>query len=70
MSNYHRQVRLKKNNTICQAWIPEKFAKKGKVIKLKNEDGWIVTDVYFRMESTLVNDNSQDYKSHRKATDI
>ena len=59
------------------SWIPEKFAVKGKVIKLENRetgeqtDGWEVTMVgYRRKESKEVIERSQDYKKTRKASDI
>jgi hypothetical protein len=58
------------------AWIPEKFAKVGKYIKIKQEDGtwdngWLVTGVgdIKREESYLI-DHERDYKNQRKASDV
>ena len=42
----YKQCQLIKNNSICVTWLPEKFAKSGKIIKLKNEDGWKVQAVW------------------------
>lgn len=57
------------------AWIPEKFAQKGKVIKLKWEDGtweegWEVMFVGARQEAEKVEENERDYLKQRKASDI
>jgi hypothetical protein len=59
------------------SWIPEKFAIRGKVIKLENRetgeqtDGWKVIMVGSkRKESDEVIERSQDYKKTRKASDI
>lgn len=47
---YLRQCELKRENTTRVAWIPEKYAKQGKTIKLKINgewvDGWFVAVVY------------------------
>jgi len=72
---YYRQCLLQKDNTTTTRWIPEKFAKEGKWIKLKNddkewEDGWLVKEVWSRMAEDLVLDASQDYKHQRKSSDI
>lgn len=58
------------------AWIPEKFAKVGKYIKIKKddmwEDGWKVTGVSDGVVKTAeeANAQSQLYKKTRKASDI
>jgi hypothetical protein len=53
------------------SWIPERYAKKGKYLKLKGEDGWKVVSVSnLRMPEDLVKERSQDYKHQREASDI
>lgn len=58
------------------AWIPEEFAKVGKVLKLKDpisgewDDGWVVQSVYARQAEEFVLEHSQDYKYQRAASDI
>ena len=37
-----RQCRLRKYNRYQIAWIPAKFAVKGKYIRLHDDDGWLV----------------------------
>ena len=72
------QCRLKKGNTETVSWIPTKFAKKGKYLKLKNnrtnewEDGWqvISNSDGHSMPSEIVLERSQDYKYQRQASDV
>lgn len=59
------------------SWLPEKYAKRGSYVKLKQDDGnwtdgWFVETVYVEVEfdekTALI--RSQDYKNQRKASDI
>jgi hypothetical protein len=76
MSNkktYYKQCRLQKGNAHQMSWIPEEFAVKDKVIKLRSEgvwdDGWIVKEAYStRLETNDLPDSHSEIKSHRKAT--
>lgn len=73
--SFYRQCELRKKNSIQITWIPEEFAKKGKYIKLLQDnntwdDGWQVTEVGVREEDKIVAERSQDYKHQRKASDI
>ena len=52
------------------SWIPQKFAKKGKVLKLYEVDGWKVVEVWDSMEEKEVVERSRDYRNQRKASDI
>jgi len=78
---YHKQCMMKRkvdNKTaFLTSWIPEKFAIKGKVIKLEERetgkitDGWEIVMVGSkRKESKEVIERSQDYKKTRRASDI
>lgn len=58
-------------NTV--SWIPEKFAKKGHMIKLKNGEqwvnGWIVESVGSEsIDEKHLPDSHAAVKSHRKST--
>lgn len=66
----HYQCKLKKDNTFTHSWIPEKYAKKGKFIKLKEDDGWEVIHVGSMMDSKKVQQRSTDYRNQRKMSDI
>ena len=66
----HTQCYLKKGTRRAVVWIPEKFAVVGKIVKLIEEDGWEVFEVYNTRSSKEVNERSQDYKKTRKASDI
>ena len=65
-----RQCKLKKGNTYQTSWIPDKFAKVGKYIKLKDDDGWEVVEVGSIMDSKEVQKRISDYRHQRKASDI
>ena len=40
-----RQCKLQNGNRHLTAWIPVKFAVRGKILRLIDDDGWRVTDV-------------------------
>jgi hypothetical protein len=62
------------SNTV--SWIPEEYAKVGRILKLKNDDdvwvdGWkVVSASSGRRSYEECNERSQDYKRTRKASDI
>jgi len=77
---YYCQCEMKKEldkdmYKVHVAWIPEKYAKAGKYIKIKQEDGawddhWLVTSVGCKKEASSVEINSRDYLKQREASDI
>lgn len=66
----HCQCKLKKGDTYQTIWIPEKYAKVGKYLKLKDDDGWEVIIVGSKKDSKEVQRRSVDYRHQRKASDI
>ena len=68
------QCKLRKGDRILVSILPEKFAVKGKFLKLKDneiwEDGWEVLEVwaFLRKEEVLL--KSRDYLHQRDASDI
>lgn len=64
------------NKIHTTTWLPEKFAKCGKYLKLQDQagtwvDGWLVTGVSGPgLESKFVSERSRDWKNHRSMTDI
>ena len=42
----YTQCKLKKGNFNRVTWIPTKFAKVGKVLRLKDDDGWVVQEIW------------------------
>ena len=56
------------------SWIPEKFAKKGKVLELKEgdkwEDGWKVYSVGARAKNDIVHRASMAHTRQRGKSDI
>jgi hypothetical protein len=65
---------ISNGHKIYVSWIPEKFAIKGKVLKLKLndifEDGWKVIFVGSRQEAEIVEENERDYLKQREVSDI
>lgn len=72
----YSQCLLKKGNTQMTSWIPEKFASKNRIIKLKNDDntwdnGWQVMEAgSLFMDEEMVMERSRDFKKQRAASDI
>lgn len=66
---YHYQCKLERKGWHTVTWIPDKYAKVGKIVKLGNHD-WEVIKVYSKMDSRKVQQRSVDYKSQREASDI
>ena len=55
---------------ITTSWIPEKFAVKGKYVKLKGDDGWEVYRIFSKVDKKTIEENERNHTKHRKATDI
>lgn len=66
------QCALQKNNFHHMAWIPEKFAVKGRIIRIEEDDGWEVVGVSDGVVKSAkeADAQSQLYKKTRKASDI
>ena len=67
----YKQCRLKRGSQYDTAYIPTRFAIKGKFLKLKDVDGWEVINVGKRVvNADEVSDISRDFTKTRKASDI
>jgi len=66
----YRQCKLKKGNLCRFAWLPEKFAKKGKILEILNENGWVVEETYAIKSEQEVKANERGWKKWRSITDI
>ena len=56
------------------SWIPEKYAAKGKVLTLKNQDGewetgWEITSTGIKKKAELVEASERAYLYQRKTSD-
>jgi hypothetical protein len=55
------------------SWIPEKFAEKGRILRLKNrgewEDGWEVVETWTRREAEKVEAGERDHLKQREVSD-
>jgi hypothetical protein len=75
MNGFHVQCKLRCKDSYTTSWIPEKFAKKGNVVSLMNdnyewEDGWVVIEVGSKLMTSYVMERERDFKRTRKASDI
>jgi hypothetical protein len=77
--NYYIQCLLTKFiNGDCLkiiTWIPEKYAIRNKVLKLKNEtgiwtNGWVVQETYNRQNEDFIKEHERDFAKQRQASDI
>ena len=73
MPNYYRQCKMQKHDSFQTSFLPEEFAIKNKVIKLRDngvwDDGWQVIEVSsFRRTEESLPDYHAEIKRHRKAT--
>lgn len=71
----HTQALLQKENSFQTAWIPSEFAVPGRYLKLRSrgecwDNGWIVVNAGTILDTTFVNERTQDYKNMRRMTDI
>ena len=77
--DFHRQCRLSRQNKgkmeTITTWLPEEFAKIGKVLELETsggewENGWAICEVFSRKKTKEVAERERDYKKHRLNSDI
>jgi len=58
------------------SWIPEKYAIRGKFLKLKNrdtkewDDGWEVAECWSKEKATLVEARERGYLHQRSVSDV
>jgi len=64
------QCKLRKGDITTTTWIPEKYAIKGKYIKLLDDNGWEVLEVGIPMGEEYVVGHERDFKKQREASDI
>lgn len=75
---FYVQCRLKREvrRGIFQSmvsWLPDKFAAKGRILRLKNrgewEDGWQVMETWSKCEAEKVEARERDYLKQREVSD-
>jgi hypothetical protein len=68
---YYRQCTLKKGPTVQVAWIPEQFAKKGKYLRIGDDNGWLVVEAGTRrISGQYLMEHEREYLNHRNVTDV
>ena len=70
-SDAWKQCKMTKGTSSQTAWIPKKFAVVGKYIRIKNDNGWEVKEVYdVEMPEVTITARSRDYLHTRDVSDI
>jgi len=65
------QCILKNKNKTQTSWIPEKYAKVNKVLRIGDEDGWRVRQVHSHgVDEKEAMMHAHIYRTHRRVTDI
>ena len=75
MKNLYQQCLLHKGTSVLTSWIPSKFAKKGKFIKLKVNSKWSYNWIVVTAFGIKVTEENKDmlenqHRYNRKETDI
>lgn len=65
-----QQCKLRRKNTTKVVWIPQKYAVKGKFLRLKEVDGWEVMETFSRFSSSYQSERSTDYRHTRNFSDV
>lgn len=72
---FYTQCKLRRGTSWTVSIIPDRYAVKGKFLKLKDadgnwEDGWEVIDTYTKFPEDVALHNEMLWRHHREATDI
>ncbi len=67
----HTQCSLVRDAVHDICWLPTKFAVVGKVIRINDESGWLVTGVGdLPLPSAYIEERKNDYRTQRRASDV
>jgi hypothetical protein len=67
----YKQCRLEKKLLQQTVWLPTQFCILNKIVKIKDDDGWIVKNIYkVECDEKVVVERSRDYTKQRIASDI
>lgn len=78
-TDFHRQCKLSRQKNgkveILVTWLPEEYAKVGKVLEIEMEsgeweNGWAVCEVHTRKKSKEVAERERDHRKHRSVSDV
>lgn len=67
---YYTQCKLIKKNKTMITWIPQKYATLGKILRLKDEEGWVVVAKYETLDYNELKGRFNLHKHWREYTDI
>lgn len=66
----YRQVELRNGTRFQYAWIPSTFARVGKALRIKDEEGWVVTQLGHSATQTWLKKRERDHLHQREVSDI
>ena len=61
METMYRQCKLRRRTRYRYAWLPDRYAVQGKVLRIRDEDGWRVEEVYDAQSEEQVKARERDY---------
>lgn len=64
MTDTMTQCKLKRGTETQTSWIPSKFAQKDRVLRLKDEEGWVVEEVGGTLSKDMI--KAQEKRSRNK----
>jgi hypothetical protein len=71
MNMMYKQCTMKNGNKTTTAWIPSKYAKVNKILKIADENGWKVIAVGSEeLPYVTIKLKENEHKHHRKRTDL
>lgn len=62
MKMMYRQCKLRRGTRYRYAWLPDRYAKQGKFLRIRGEDGWRVEEVYSAESEERVKARERDYQ--------
>lgn len=62
MEMMYRQCKLRRGKRYRYAWLPDRYTVQGKYLRIRDEDGWLVEEVYSAEPEERVKARERDYQ--------
>ena len=59
----YRQCELHRGTSVQVAWIPATFAVVGKILRLRDEHGWVVASIGASASDGYIRNHERDYRT-------
>jgi hypothetical protein len=60
----YRQCSLRRGTTRQVAWVPAEFARAGRYLRIRDEDGWLVEAVWGRGKGESLTSDGRGYQQY------